>query len=688
MDLSLLNPTQKEAVTFRIHPLMVIAGAGSGKTLVLTYRVAYLIKKGFKPSKLFITTFTVKAADEMTERLKLLIGENKANRLRIGTFHSLCYRMYRDLLDMTGYIDDYPKVLRGGSRFMTMVSIVNKYKIDSSRNKLHVKNIKLLLAKISYFKNLGITVEQFKETYQSDFQIKHENTYDEKYSQELSDYLIYKDYEDTLKQRNMIDFDDMLLKTYVMLTDPHNKNIADNIRSSISHILVDEAQDLNIIQHKLIDVLSGGNKAVTLVLDDWQAIYRFRNVEIQSIFDFKDKYQAEIIKLEQNYRSTKHIVESGNRLIENNVFQIEKKLFTNNEVGEKIIFNSFTNTEDEAKSIVSEVTTLLNDGYKLNEIAVLYRTNAQSRAVVDELILNDISHVVYSNEGFYDRSEVRDIISYIKVLNNRYEADLYDFKRIINKPSRFLGAKFITEIENVQLENGLDSFWEALENLESADLKYYQKKSGQVFVNDILNACKVITERKHDLKQIVNYILYDLGYLNWLMKGDNDCENEPDNDIKMNVDSLLTGLNRHDTVEDFLDYIDSLRNIETDIDKDYMHLMTIHKSKGMEFPVVFVIGMTEGIMPHKRSDSEEEERRIAYVAITRSKKLLYISSIHNVADQKKQVVSKFVREIGLINDINEEIGESESKVVKKKVILRKKNVNDQIKVINKILGKK
>lgn len=683
MDLSHLNDTQKEAVTYKTSPLMVIAGAGSGKTLVLTYRVAYLIKKGIKPSNLFITTFTNKASEEMIERLKLLVGEKKANRLVIGTFHSLCFKMYKDLLDYTNEVWDYIKILKGGARFMTMVSIVNKYKVSSDFHKLAIKDIKYLLNRISTYKNNGCTVDQlFNSLSDKDKDILENNSPSdkkfEKYSIIITEYLVYKDYEDYLKEKGMIDFDDMLLKTYVILSDKKNRPILENIRSKISHILVDEAQDLNIIQHKLINILSGEKKGLTIVLDDWQSIYRFRNVHVESVFEFKDKFNAHVIKLEQNYRSTKNIVNTSNKLIKYNTVQIDKTLFTNNEEGEKVNFNIFPDADSEAKFILDEINNLTNDGVKLNDIAIIYRTNAQSRPIVDELILNDINHIVYSNESFYERSEVKDIISYIKILKDPFEAEMYDFKKIINKPKRFLGAKFINEVEKVQIEKDCDSYWEALNKLECADLQNYQKKSGREFVDSINYFHTYVKNNNLTLSQIVDLILKDIDYQSWLIKDNDNIENEPDNDICMNIESLCAGVKRFKTVDEFLCYVDMLKFKETDIESDYLHLMTVHKSKGMEFKIVFVIGMSTGLMPHRLAENEEEERRIAYVAVTRSKKLLYVSSIKGKYNNTKVDISKFVNELGLTK--------IKPKTKNKNVILKKKSLGQQMDAINKILG--
>ena len=683
MNLSLLNQTQKEAVTFKIYPLMVIAGAGSGKTLVLTYRVAYLIREGIKPSQLFITTFTVKAADEMLERLKSLIGERQTDRLNIGTFHSLCFRIYKDILDSKDDGYGYPRIIKGGSRFMTMVSIINNYKINSDNNKFSTKDVKYLLSKISYFKNNGITVEDLDDQTSHLFTVSHEGTGLEKYSSELTEYLAYRDYEQKLNERNMIDFDDMLLKTYVLLSKSENKEILKSIRNKISHILVDEAQDLNVIQHMLLDILSGKNKGLTLVLDDWQSIYKFRNVQIQSIFDFISKYKAEVIKLEQNYRSTKSIVEYGNKLIKNNKNQIEKTLFTKNEEGSKARFSLCLSVEDEALNIVDEIKLLQEDGCKLNDIAILYRVNAQSRAIVDQLILNDINHKVYSNQGFYDRPEVKDIVSYIKILNDPYEAELSDFKRIINKPKRFLGAKFINEVEELQLSKDYETFWHGLKNVHNTDLRNYQISAGLEFVDQIENLHDYIKKNDLNVTQVIELILGDIGYKAWVTKDNDNTESEPDNDVGMNIDSLLVGANRFNNLDDFIMYVNSFEYNDNDLEKDYMHVMTIHKSKGMEFSNVFVIGMSTKLMPHmmsKSDDDEEEERRIAYVAITRSKKQLYISSIKGKFNRLNVDVSPFVSELGLYNiDKNEVVKE-------KKVVLRKKNQNEQIEAIQNILG--
>jgi len=643
-----LNKNQKEAVLYNDdNSLMVIAGAGAGKTKMLTSKIAYIIKKGSIPSRIFVTTFTKKASDEMCDRLELIIG-NKTDRLKLGTSHSLFLRIYKDLREWQNK-HEHPKLIMGGGRWMTMVKIINNYTYNKYDNRFATKDIKLILSKISYWKNEGKRVKdleahikEFKiEMYDSD---PKKNTH-WKFTRDGTYIQAYKDYQKALSSQKRIDFDDFLIKTYYELIKSKNVKFLDRLKKRTEHIFIDEAQDLNKIQFMLFDLISNG-KNMTIVLDDYQCLYGFRGAKISYIQEFQKKYKPYMIKLEQNYRSTPEIVECGNKLIKHNSTQLWKNLFTENPSGMKPHVMMSENVEEEAQQIMEKIEGMILEGYNLGDIAILYRTNAQSRAIVDTFIVNHIPHKVYSKESFYDRKEVKDMLAYLKICNHPNNAEPEDFRRIINRPARFLGGKFIDNIEEIMFNNGYETFWQALQRWPDLNMGATQSSQAKKFVDTITRLSKKIETTEMKTKEIFEEIIEDTGYLRWLNKELESADEEPDNDTGMNLNSLLIGSERFNNPEEFLIFVDSME-FEENEDDDSIHCLTIHKSKGMEFPVVFILGCCEKVMPHYKADDLEEERRIAYVAVTRAEEELYISTIYGKFNNMKTKPSQYIEEMGV-----------------------------------------
>lgn len=662
LDLKHLNKQQHKAVTYGDKPILVIAGAGSGKTRVLTYRVAHLLERGYRPSRLMVTTFTKAASEEMIERLEPLIGETKADRIRIGTFHSICLRIFKDLLDYVDVDEDKrPRLLMGGGQWMTMVGIIGKYKWgkDPKQTRFATRDIKALLSKISYWKNEGLRVKDIKKKIEGmkdgngdKLQITDSNPDNNphwKYSLYYTYYLAYKAYQKELKSNCKIDFDDMLFKTYYMLNrkKPKYQKFLANLRRKIEHLLVDEAQDLNKIQFMLVNTLAGDNRRITLVGDDYQVLYGFRGARVKEIINFGEEYKANIIKLETNYRSTPEIVEAGNKLIKNNTVQVWKNLKAHNESGLPIQVMMSRTVDEEADAILEKIEDMILNGYELGDIALLYRTNAQSRALVDRFIQNHIPHKVYSKEGFYDRKEVKDMLAYLKIACTPYECEPEDFGRIINKPARFLGKKFIEAIEDLMFDNGYSSFWEALKGWNNIDLSQMQSNRASQFVAQMQRLINFVNDPQTDsyTHDIFQFILDETKYLEWFNKETESESEEPDNDTAMNLDALMVGAHRFHDPHEFLMFVDSM-DYEENEDDDSIHLMTVHKSKGMEFPVVFMLGVCERVMPHHKAENLEEERRIAYVAITRAQEELYVSTIYEKYNSFNTSPSRFISEMG------------------------------------------
>jgi DNA helicase-2/ATP-dependent DNA helicase PcrA len=643
-----LNKNQKEAVVYsEDNSLMVVAGAGAGKTKMLTSKIAYIIKNGSLPSRIFVTTFTKKAADEMCDRLELIIG-NKTDRLKLGTSHSLFLRIFKDLREWQNK-HEHPKLIMGGGRWMTMVKIINKYSYDNYRNRFATKDIKSILSKISYWKNEGKRVKdleahikEFKiEIYDSD----PKTNKDWKFTREGTFIQAYKEYQKELSSQKRIDFDDFLIKTYYELIKTKNVKFLERLKKRIEHIFIDEAQDLNKIQFMLFDLISNG-KNMTIVLDDYQCLYGFRGAKISYIQEFQDKYKPTIIKLEQNYRSSPEIVSAGNKLIKHNTTQIWKNLFTDNANGKEPEVIMSMDVEEEARNILDKIECMIVDGYNLNDIAILYRTNAQSRAIVDNFIINHIPHKVYSKEGFYDRKEVKDMLAYLKICYHPNMAEPEDFRRIINRPARFLGGKFIDKIEEIMFDNGYETFWQALQRWPDLNMGATQSSQAKRFVDMITMLSKKIETSEITTKEIFEEIIEETGYLRWLNKELESADEEPDNDTGMNLNSLLFGAERFKNPQDFILFVESME-FEENEDDDAIHCLTIHKSKGMEFPVVFILGCCEKVMPHYKADDFEEERRIAYVAVTRAKEELYISAIYERFNNMKTRPSHYIEEMGV-----------------------------------------
>lgn len=633
-----LNKAQIQAVLHGDSPLLVIAGAGSGKTRVVTHRVAHLIQRGFSPSRLFVTTFTNKAAEEMKERLVPMIGERRSERLRIGTFHSLCRKILIDLMKEEVRRFENPRLFKGGTRFFVMKGAFKKAGLDDKRTKF-------ALEKISYWKNDGRTIEEAAKE-------------DSFYAQ------YYALYQEHLIDNNLIDFDDMLFRTYYELIKPKNRDFLEGVVRRIDHIIVDEGQDLNRIQFMLTKLLAGEKKNVTLVADDWQVLYSFRGAAVQHIHQFIADFKPEMVKLERNYRSTKIIVNTGNRLIGFNKGQIDKVLYTENEEGDKPNLLIGFDADEEAQHVFDQIERLVVEhGFELNDICILYRTNAQSRAIVDIFVKNSIPHKVHSKYGFYDRAEIKDIVTYVRIVSNPFAAELEDFRRIINRPTRFLGKAFIDSIEEYQIENGSETFWEAMRSYIASDAApFQQSRAGQKFVEDIMEINNWIflesdAGRPPTTADVINKVLEVIPYQEWAIKEDEESEEEPDNDRKLNIDSLMAGASRFPSTEDFFFFLDSMANRKDEDEDDVVHLMTIHKSKGTEYPVVFVIGCCEKILPHFRVDDVEEERRCAYVAVTRAKEKLFLCMIHGKYSRFKVTASRFLTEMGVEIPPLGEIGE-------------------------------
>ena len=607
-----LNDKQKEAVFSDKKQLLILAGAGTGKTSTLTYKIAHLIKdKGINPYNILAITFTNKAANEMRERIKSVVGDD-SDDMWVLTFHGACLRILKRFIDRLGYKNSF--IIYDTDDKMSLINRIMK-----DRNIGGTLNKKVVASEISNAKLLGMEPIDYANSIDG-YEINKKNIAS-----------IYEIYQQELKDANALDFDDLIRLT-VKLFDDH-EDVRDYYSNRFEHIFVDEYQDTNKQQFKLVEQLARNHKNLCVVGDDDQSIYKFRGANVGNILDFERVYKnAGVIKLEQNYRSTKKILEAANSVIANNKNRKDKRLWTENKEGEDVIIYDFKDERDEAKAITSKIKLLYSlDKYKYNDIAILYRTNSLSRVFEEYMVKDSIPYKIIGGINFYQRKEVKDIIAYLKVLVNPYDST--SLRRIINVPKRGIGDATIQKLADYSLYNNV-SLYDAMLMADSIG----SLTSGTVKkINDFT---KLIEDFKkqldiYSLNTVIDNIVQDTGYFMDFTNPDEKIERE--NNIKeliskaedYNVDSS------EDIAEDERPIIRFLQEISlyTDLDSDEKNedkvtLMTVHSAKGLEYPCVFLVGMEEDLFPFFLAVQEgdiDEERRLCYVAITRAKEMLNIS---------------------------------------------------------------
>lgn len=629
MNLDGLNKMQRKAVLHGEGPLLVLAGAGSGKTRVLTTSIACLIEeKNIDPRNIIAITFTNKAANEMKERVSRLLDMD-VSHLWIGTFHSICARILRMNIDKIGYDRNF--TIYDTSDQKTLIKeIINElgYKDDiAPREALNV---------ISSAKNKSLDPDEFLKL----------NTY---YSKGDIYYEIYKKYEEKKFYYNALDFDDLIDKVLYLFVK--SKETLDFYQKKFEYVFVDEYQDTNNSQYELIKYFAGFHNNITVVGDADQSIYSFRGANISNILNFeKDFKDAEIIKLEQNYRSTESILETANLLIENNSERKDKELWTENKGGDKVIYKANSVESEEAKFVLDNIKSLIQEGYDAKDFAILYRTNAQSRPFEEILMKNLLDYKVVGGLKFYDRKEIKDLVSYLKILVN--PKDDLSLKRIINEPKRGIGNKSIEELERVA----------NLHNIAILDL--ITNESFNTLISDRIKKSteKFYLPLREIFDNVDNYKIVDLiedvldksGY----MKSLESSYSVEDRARIDNINEFISSAseyqenNPEDNIYDYLENLSLLSDLDkTESTDNSISLMTMHAAKGLEFPVVFVVGLDEGLFPGKRSIDEgniEEERRLFYVAITRAQEKLFLSSAEARRNYGKPVFykpSRFIDEI-------------------------------------------
>ncbi|KKQ93747.1 MAG: PcrA [candidate division CPR2 bacterium GW2011_GWC2_39_10] len=602
--LSSLNSAQKEAVLATKGPVLILAGAGSGKTKALTHRIAYLVEhEKVSPFNILAVTFTNKAAKEMKIRIQKLLGSTYDFPFS-GTFHSVCVKILRKEIELLGYNQRF--LISDGSDQLQVIKESMKYlNIDPKQF-----NPRAVLGAISSAKSEMVGAAEYANLAVGHFQ-------------EIVTK-IYYEYDKRLKESNALDFDDLLLKTVEIF----NKfpEVLEKYQNQFHYILVDEYQDTNHVQYLFCKKLSAKHKNICVVGDDWQSIYSWRGANYRNILDFhKDYPDAKIIKLEQNYRSTKNILEAAHNVIAKNIERTDKKLWTDNESGLPVILYEAFNEKEEGQFIIAEAGRLEKQGYGLSDIAILYRTNAQSRSLEEELLKFNIPYKIIGGVRFYERREIKDLLSYLKFIYSG--TDWVSFKRIINLPARGIGAKSLEVFENFARNNNL-SLMDALSRVEDTNLQDKMKKGFSEFGNmakQLVSLSNVLGVADFIEKVIIKSGLksyYDDGSV----EGDSRVENlEELISVAREFEEASSGLG----LGEFLEQISLLSDIDNYSDESKsITLMTMHSAKGLEFPVVFMVGLEEGIFPHSRSsfseEEMEEERRLCYVAMTRARKRLYL----------------------------------------------------------------
>ena len=623
--LSQLNDSQREAVMCTEGPSLVIAGAGSGKTRVLTYKIAYLLQQGVKPWNILALTFTNKAAREMKQRIGNLVGNDIASRLVMGTFHSIFSRILRAEAEHIGFNSNYTIYDEADSRSLVK-SVLKEMGLDEKTYKPSTVHNRISMAKnhmISAYdySNDASAIERDKEQRMPNI------------------YKVYLAYAERCKQANAMDFDDLLLLTYKLFKD--NEDIRQKYAERFKYVLVDEYQDTNTVQQRIVWQLTKEHQNVCVVGDDAQSIYSFRGANIDNILDFREMYDgAKLFKLERNYRSTQHIVEAANSLIRHNERQIPKDVYSKNGDGEKIVFKPAYSDKEEAIIVCKDIKQIRKqENCEWDDFAILYRTNAQSRAFEEAMRKENIPYRVYGGLSFYQRKEIKDIIAYFRIVVN--PSDEEAFRRIINYPARGIGNTTISKIYSKAYESGV-SMWDVIFNPIKHQLDVNKGTLGKI------NAFKELIERF--IAKADNTDAYELGreiILDSGIKNDLYSDSSPEYVSRQeNLEEFLSGLqdfveSRHEEGADHLMLVDYLQEVSllSDLDSDdgeessRVTMMTIHSAKGLEFPTVFVVGLEENIFPSPMATSSkrelEEERRLLYVAITRAEKHCILTCARN-----------------------------------------------------------
>ncbi|MDD6652503.1 MAG: UvrD-helicase domain-containing protein [Clostridium sp.] len=631
-----LNDKQLEAVEHKDGPCLVLAGAGSGKTKVLTQRIINLIDSGVSPYNILAITFTNKAAKEMRNRVENELG-SITDSIFIGTFHSFGLRILRENYIDIGYTSNIT-ILDTDDAKAIVKRILKENGYDPAKYE-----IRTIINKISSAKNDGISPDEYTKLFLNDLDIVIG--------------LVYKEYTKLLKDNNSVDFDDLLLKPVELLKK--NKIILEKYQERFKYILVDEYQDTNSIQYELCKLLASRYKNIFVVGDANQSIYSFRNADYRNILNFEKDYKnTKVILLEENYRSTNNILKAANSVIKNNSEGKKLNLWSSKRDGELIDYIRCEDEIKEANFVINKIKDLISNGYKYSDIAVLYRTNAQSRVVEDAFVRNNIPHNIIGSYYFYNRKEIKDLIAYLKLIYN--PCDSVSLERIINVPKRGIGAKSIENLRKKATENNISMF-DAIDSGKELEFKKMILKLQEFSLNG-------------NLSDLIEEILSTTG-----LRMEYEINKSLENEAKvenLNEFKTVALMFEESGIYDLQTFLENIALVsdrgQYNNDGDEVSIMTLHSAKGLEFNVVFLLGMEEGLFPHNRSFNSlsnlEEERRLCYVGITRAKEKLYLLSARQrtiFGKTSGTIESRFIREINddLINKISSVKEHEEKRVV-------------------------
>ena len=623
-----LNDAQKEAVLCLEGPLLIVAGAGSGKTKVLTSRIANIIKeKRAFPNQILAVTFTNKAAKEMQNRVSALLGSSAVGLSWLGTFHSICAKLLRKHASAANLNSNFT-IVDTDDQIRLIKNICKAENIDTKQ-----LSPRYILAIIDRWKNKGF--------YPNEVIINKKDIY------EKTILPLYKIYQQKLTDLNSCDFGDLILHTVKILE--FNADIREIYSKNFKYILVDEYQDTNFIQSKWLNLLSEKNKNICCVGDDDQSIYSWRGAEIKNFLEFDQVYEnTKIIRLEQNYRSTQNILSVASHLIAKNQKRVGKTLITTMEDGELVQLNCFKNGKDEAIGISDEIEKKIKKNYSFNNVAILVRAIFQTREFEERFLKIGMPYRILGGTKFYERSEIKDCVAYLRLIYQ--EKDDLAFERIVNNPKRSIGDSSLKNIHEFAKENNLNLERASIKMLEKNLIKPKAKIGLNLFINSLSKWRNDFLVKKSNHIKLLQVVLDESGY-SAMLKNKKDLENE--NRLE-NIKELLSAMKEFDNLESFLEHVSLATSVDQEWEGEKINMMTMHASKGLEFDVVFLPGWEEGLFPHQKSIEEkgqsglEEERRLAYVGITRAKKKAIISFSMNrfyQGDWIDSMASRFLDEL-------------------------------------------
>lgn len=605
-----LNPKQIEAVKTIDGPVLIVAGPGSGKTATLSHRIAYMIKSGIKPENILAVTFTNKAAQEMKERVLSILEKDNLyswDKPTIGTFHSICAKILRKEARYLDFRRNF-SIYDSDDQLNLIKQIVEKVNL-----KINNLNLYIVLSKISKLKSELIEPD--------DFFPKAKGFYEENIA------IIYEAYQKELKKSNAMDFDDLIAMTVKLFKK--YPEILNKYQEKFKYILIDEYQDTDIAQYELTKILSSKYKNIFVIGDTDQSIYKFRFADFRNMLNFeRDFPEAKIVMLEQNYRSTKTILAAGQGIIQNNQYRHPKNLWTSNKEGDKILIKQVDDEREEAEFLIKKMEELARQGYKLKDFVILYRTHAQSRPIEEEFLKRGFPYKIIGSLRFYERKEIKDILAYLKLLAN--PNDLVSLQRIYNVPSRGIGKSSFVRILDYSFKNKVNLPKTLLEAKKIENLSPKSRLAIYSFGKFIEGLNKKIETMS--LPKLIKFITKEIKYEEYL-----DTKKEEGYARWENIKELITVAKKYNSMPAKKSLPKFLENValvqETDHiedNKDLIHMMTFHSAKGLEFPVVFMVGMEEGLLPHSKSIDNpvelEEERRLCYVGITRAKEKVFLTT--------------------------------------------------------------